>query len=98
METNFNFIFENTPFYYKDKMMNVFNNVDELTKYFDNFYRHYKNFDTFFSPLSIKRMNGKFVKNYTELHNYSIKLTDHYKLLLTTGKNIFDIWLNDRIM
>lgn len=98
METNFNFIFENTPFYYRDKMMNVFNNVDELRKYFDSFYLHYKKFDTFFSPLSKKRMNGKKVDKYKELHEYSTKLDKHYNLLLATGKNIFDIWLNDRIM
>ena len=97
METNFKFIFENTPFYYKDKMINVFNNVDDLIRYFDDFYKHYKNFDTFFSPLSNFRMQGKKVNNYTQLQNYSVKLKDHYGLLLVTGKNIFDIWLNDRI-
>lgn len=97
METNFKFIFENTPFYYKDKMINVFNNVDDFIRYFDDFYKHYKNFDTFFSPLSNFRMQGKKVNNYTQLQNYSVKLKDHYGLLLVTGKNIFDIWLNDRI-
>lgn len=95
MQTNFNFIFENTPFYYRDQMMNVFNNLEELKKYFFDFYQHYKKFDIFFSPLSNKRMNGKKVKNYTELHKYSVKLSDHYKLLLSTGMNIFDVCLND---
>jgi len=98
LKTNFNFIFENTPFYYRDKMISIFNNADELEKYFDNFHKHYKDFDTFFSPLSKSRMKGKEVKNYTQLQKYSVKLADHYKILLTTGKNLYDIWLNDRII
>ena len=98
LKTNFNFIFENTPFYYRDKMISIFNNADELEKYFDNFHKHYKDFDTFFSPLSKSRMKGKEIKNYTQLQKYSVKLADHYKILLTTGKNLYDIWLNDRII
>ena len=93
----FNFIFENTIFYQRDKMMNVFANVEQLQKYFDDFYMHYKKYENYFNPISKRRMNGKKIDNYTELHNYFNKLNDHYKLLLVTGENIFDTWLNNRI-
>lgn len=98
METNFNFIFENTPFYSKENVVNIFENVNQLESYFDDFYLHYKNFESFFTPLSNKRMNGKYIKNYDELQKYSVKLSDHYKLLLVTGYQLFDTFLNNRII
>jgi len=97
MKGNFNFIFENTSFYDKDKTMNVFKNINEIENYFDHFYLHYKDFKNFFTPLSDKRMSGKFVNNYTELQKYSVKLNDHYQLLLIIGYQLFDTFLNNRI-
>lgn len=76
-------------------MNNLFSDSADLIAYFKRFLKHYNDFDTYFSPLSSKRMEGKYIANYDVLHKHSIELNQHYKLLLVIGTNGFDTWLNN---
>lgn len=91
----FNFRF-NEKIFSRD-LNNKFKSVDDLKSYFLLFRKHYDDFMKSFDPKSSKRMNGKAVNNYKTEQEYSCTLNDHYGLLLTVGKNGFDIWLNDLV-
>lgn len=96
MTTQFNFRFE-TPSFFNQELNNQFASLDDLKSYFISFKSHYDSISAPMDKLSKKRMNGKEVEDYSTQHSYFQKLNDHYRILLTIGRNGFDFWLNDLI-
>lgn len=88
-------LFNNTPFYQREKMQQIFKDKNALIDYFNEFKKYYFEAKKDIEPKSIKRMQGKYVKNYTEIHKKFNELSHHYNLLLVTGLNLYDIFLND---
>ena len=91
----FNLRFNETVF--NRALNNEFNSLEDLKTYFISFRKHYDIFSKSFDPKSSIRMKGKAINDYKTQQKYSCTLEDHYGLLLTVGKNGFNIWLNDLV-
>lgn len=91
----FNFRFNETVF--NIALNNKFDSLEDLKTYFISFRKHYDIFSKSFNPKSNTRMKGIAVSNYKAQQKYSCTLEDHYGLLLTVGRNGFNIWLNDLV-